>query len=370
MLSSYKETMLRVKKQLNILEHVSLAQFTTLHLGGTAKYFCSCSSADELKQALQFAKEKNLRAQILGGGSNTIFADEGFDGLVVKIDLKGISFVEDGNDILVTAKAGEDWETVVKMCVEKGFAGIECLSGIPGLVGATPIQNVGAYGQEVKDTIEVVKVLVRETQNEKELRNADCGFSYRQSRFKVQDSGKYIVTEVMFRLKKNGRPTIHYPEVKKIIEASVPLSSFADGRESLEAVRNVVLSLRKKKSMVIDPNDPNTRSVGSFFLNPIVSNGQWNMVNEQWEKIGGTAELPMFPFEDKKKIPAAWLIEQSGFKKGYTANGVGISENHTLALVNRGGTTKALSALAKEIQDGVKQQFGIRLELEPVFVNY
>ncbi len=347
-----------------IQENIRLADYTTLRLGGVAKYFCSCSSMEELKESLQFAKGKNLRAHILGGGSNTIFADKGFDGLVVKIDLRGVSFVDNGNDILVTAKAGEDWESFVKMCVEKGFAGIECLSGIPGSVGATPIQNVGAYGQEVKDTIESVIVLNRSTLEMRSLRNAECGFGYRQSRFKQQDKDTFIVTEVTFRLNKNSRPTINYPEVKKIVEASVPIASLADGKESLEAVRNIVLSLRKKKSMVIDANDPNTRSVGSFFLNPIVSNEQLTMVNEQWRKIGGTAEVPTFPFENKKKIPAAWLIERSGFKKGYAKNGVGISNNHPLALVNYNGTTKALLALAEEIRDGVEKMFGIRLELE------
>ena len=352
-----------------IQENIKLADYTTLQLGGRAKYFCECSSADELKEALMFAKEKNLHLHILGGGSNTIFADGGFDGLILKVNLKGISFIEDGDEIFVTAKAGEDWEKFTALCVEKGYAGVECLSGIPGLVGATPIQNVGAYGQEVKDTIEEVRVLERETLNEKVFRNEECGFSYRQSRFKLHDSGKYIVTEVTFRLKKNGRPAINYPEVKKIVEASVPLSRLADGKDSLEAVRNVVLSLRKKKSMIIDPSDANTQSVGSFFMNPIIEHDQHSAISNQWKKIGDGSEVPSFPFENKKKIPAAWLIEKSGFKKGFTREGVGISDNHTLALVNRGGTTKALLALSKQIQEDVEKTFGIRLELEPVIVQ-
>lgn len=168
---------------------------------------------------------------------------------------------------------------------------------------------------------------------------------------------------------KNGTPTINYPEVEKIIEASVPLSSLADGKESLTAVRNVVLSLRKKKSMVIDPNDPNTKSVGSFFMNPIVDSDQLSVISKLWKKNGDGTEIPTFPFEDQVKIPAAWLIEKSGFKKGYTKNGVGISDNHTLALVNRGGTTSALLALAQEIQHRVEQTFGIRLEIEPVIIS-
>lgn len=355
--------------RVTILENISLSPYTTLQLGGAAKYFCNCTSAEEIKEALEFAKKENLRTHILAGGSNTIFSDDGFDGLVVKVGLTGISFFDDEKDVLAVVKAGEEWEHFVATCVEKGYAGVECLSGIPGSVGATPIQNVGAYGQEVNDTIEEVTALETLTLKEKIFRNEECGFSYRQSRFKLQDSGKYIITEVTFRLKKNGRPTINYPEVKKIIEASVPLSSLADGRESLEAVRKVVLSLRKKKSMVIDPLDPNTKSVGSFFMNPVVSRSQYLVISNQWKKIGDGSEIPTFQFENKLKIPAAWLIEKSGFQKGYTNNNVGISERHTLALVNRGGTTSALLSLAKEIQDGVEKKFGIHLELEPVIVQ-
>lgn len=345
-------------------ENIPLWQYTTLHLGGKAKYFCECNSIDDIRSALQFSKEKNIRAHILGGGSNTIFSDDGFNGLVIKIGLRGLSFVSDGNDILIIAKAGEDWESFVAMTVEKGYAGIECLSGIPGLVGATPIQNVGAYGQEVKDTIESVNVLDLRSLEEKVFQNSDCRFSYRESRFKQQDAGNYIVTEVTFRLKSNGRPSTAYPEVQKMIEQKVPLANLADGTESLSAVRNIVLSLRKKKSMVIDPNDPNSRSVGSFFLNPIVDNNTLSNVLVQWKSIGDGTSVPTFPFGELKKIPAAWLIEKSGFKKGYKKDGVGISENHTLALVNYDGTTKSLLRLAEEIQQGVEQTFNIRLQLE------
>ncbi len=351
-------------------ENISLKDFTTLKLGGTAKYFCFCSSVDELKEALQFARGNKMRAHLLGGGSNTIFSDEGFNGLVMKIGLKGTSVVDDDNDILISIKAGEEWESFVRVCVDKGYAGNECLSGIPGLVGATPIQNVGAYGQEVKDIIESVKVLERETLNEIEFRNGDCNFSYRSSRFKSHDSGKYIVTEVTFRLRKNGRPTIRYPEVKKIVEASVNLPTLADGRESLDVVRNVVLALRKKKSMVIDPDDPNSRSVGSFFLNPVVNEAVHSSIRSHWKTIGDGTDVPAFPFEKNKKIPAAWLIEKSGFKKGFKKNGVGISENHPLALVNYQGTTTAMLELAAEIQNGVRKVFNLSLELEANVISY
>ena len=351
-------------KMLLIKDHIDLKPFTTLNLGGSADYFCECTSVSEIKEGLRFARKKNIRHHILGGGSNTIFSDTGFSGLVLKIDLKGISFEDNGKYVIARVKAGEDWESFVRSTVEKGYGGLECLSGIPGSVGATPIQNVGAYGQEVKETIVSVNVLEKETMEEKEFITKDCQFSYRTSRFKSQDAGKYIVTEVTYRLTKNGRPVIHYPEVKKIIEASVNLSSLSDGREALEAVRNIVLSLRRKKSMVIDPNDMNTRSVGSFFLNPIVGDDILSHIASTWKKIGDGSEVPAFSFENKKKIPAAWLIEKSGFKKGYKQNGVGISENHTLALVNYHGTTAALLELAEEIRSGVHSVFGIHLELE------
>jgi len=354
---------------ITIQEHIPLKDLTTIRLGGYAAFFCLCHTVTDLKDALSIAHAKDLRVHVLGDGSNTIFSDDGFNGMVLKVDLKGISYSDDGNDVLVRVKAGENWESFVKTVVGKGFAGVECLSGIPGSVGATPIQNVGAYGQEVKDVIEMVKVLNKKSLREEEFVTQDCNFSYRTSRFKTEDAGKYIVTEVTFRLKKNGRPTIHYPEVKKIVDASVNLSAQADGVVSLLAVRSIILSLRAKKSMVIDSNDPNTCSVGSFFLNPIVEERMLDQVKKTWEKIGDGTPVPIFPFGQKQKIPAAWLIEKSGFKKGYKKNGVGISEHHTLALVNYNGTTKDLLDLADEIQWGVYKIFQLQLELEANIIS-
>jgi UDP-N-acetylmuramate dehydrogenase len=345
-------------------EHIPLEQFTTIRLGGPARYFVQCRSTEELKEVLSAAASQGIRVHILGGGSNTIFSDEGFNGLIVKVGMKGISFAEDGSDVVAEVKAGEDWDAFVAASVENGYGGIECLSGIPGSVGATPIQNVGAYGQEVKDTIESVSVLDRKTLTEHTFSNEECRFSYRTSRLKSEDAGRYIVTAVTFRLKKNGRPVIQYPEVKKIIDTQTDLSVLKDGRESLTAVRSIVLALRAKKSMVLDPNDPNTRSVGSFFLNPIVDDETLTSVRELWSRIGDGTAVPVFPFGTKNKIPAAWLIERSGFKKGLKKNGVGISEHHTLALVNYDGTTSALLALAREVQAGVNAVFRISLELE------
>jgi UDP-N-acetylmuramate dehydrogenase len=349
---------------MEILHNIPLADKTTIRLGGPAAQFAACTSVDELREVLTYARQQALRVQLLGGGSNTVFADAGFNGLVVKVDMKGITYHDQGNHILASVNAGEGWDQFVQETVEKGYSGIECLSGIPGSVGATPIQNVGAYGQEVKDTIVDVTVLDGTSLEERTFTAAECTFSYRTSRFKTSDAGRYIVTRVTFRLKKNGRPTIHYPEVKKRIEATINLSSLKDGSESLLAVRSVVLGLRAAKSMVIDPNDPNTRSVGSFFLNPIVDHAVLQHVEEVWKRVGDGSDVPVFPFGSLKKVPAAWLIERSGFNKGYTKNGVGISAHHTLALVNLNGTTAALMELAAEIRHGVFGVFGLQLEME------
>lgn len=349
---------------MEILRNIPLADRTTIRLGGPASYFCSCTSVDHLREALSFAQREQLRVQVLGGGSNTVFSDAGFHGLVLSVELTGVSHRDDGNHVLVDVGAGEHWDRFVAESIENGHAGIECLSGIPGSVGATPIQNVGAYGQEVKDTIVAVTVLDRASLEIRTFSAADCGFSYRTSRFKTVDADRFIVTQVTFRLKKNGRPTIHYPEVKRKIEASINLSALQNGSESLRAVRTVVLALRAGKSMVMDQNDPNTRSVGSFFLNPIVDAASLSAIQSKWEQIGDGSPVPTFPFGAQTKIPAAWLIERSGFKKGYSKNGVGISSNHTLALVNLGGTTAALMDLAQEIQRGVSAAFGLHLEME------
>ncbi|NUN69883.1 MAG: UDP-N-acetylmuramate dehydrogenase [Bacteroidetes bacterium] len=347
-----------------ILRNIPLADRTTIRLGGPASHFCSCATVDDLRDALLYAQQHGLRVQLLGGGSNTVFSDVGFNGLVIGVDLKGITYREEEGAVLAEVAAGEDWDQFVAATVRKGYAGIECLSGIPGSVGATPIQNVGAYGQEVKDTIVSVTVLDRSTSDVRTFTLSECAFSYRTSRFKTTDAGRYIVTSVSFRLQPNGRPTIHYPEVRKKIEASVDLQALKDGTESLTAVRTIVLALRAGKSMVIDPNDPNTRSVGSFFLNPIVGDEALAAVRRTWETIGDGTPVPVFPFGAQTKIPAAWLIERSGFTKGYTRNGVGISARHTLALVNLGGTTAALMELAAEIQQGVFRTFGLHLEME------
>lgn len=346
-------------------ENVNLSEYTTIKLGGTARYFIDCYSADNIKKALTFARENNLEAYIMGGGSNLVFPDEGVNGIVIRNKILGIVFEEEnGGYAAAVSGGGENWDELVRLCIDNGLAGIECLSGIPGSVGATPIQNVGAYGQEVKDTIVSVNAINKETLENITFSNDECRFSYRESRFKKEDKDKYIITSVTFRLKQNGEPVIKYNELQNYITENTSFTSLPPGREKLAAVRDAVLAIRKKKSMVIDPADPDSISCGSFFMNPIISIDEFGALQS---KLAGV-QVPNFSAEKGVKIPAAWLIENSGFAKGYTKNGAGISYSHTLALVNRGGTAKDLLHLASEITAAVKEKFGITLQKEPVVV--
>jgi len=346
-------------------EDVLLAPYTTLQLGGPARHFARCESVDQFRASLTWAAQNALPVQILGGGSNTIFSDDGFLGLVLHISLSGVGFIAEKDAILATAAGGEDWDSFVHLCVERGLAGIECLAGIPGQVGATPIQNVGAYGQEVRDSIAGLRALDRQSLKIVEFSADDCDFAYRQSRFKTADRNRYIITDVTFRLRPEGRPELRYPELRRTIEQSVDLASLESGAPILTAVRNAVLALRRSKSMVVDPDDPDSRSAGSFFLNPILSEEQFATLRE---RVSAPSSIPQFPAPNGKKIPAAWLVEQAGYHKGYRQGGVGISIHHALALVNRNGTTRDLLNLASAIQNEVFQKFDIHLEREPVVV--
>jgi UDP-N-acetylmuramate dehydrogenase len=346
-------------------EDISLAPYTTLQLGGPARHFASCESIDQLRFGLIWAAQNALPVQILGGGSNTIFPDDGFPGLVLHIALSGIGFIAEKDAIRVTAAAGEDWDAFVHLCVERGLAGIECLVGIPGQVGATPIQNVGAYGQEVRDSIVALRALDRRSLKIVEFSAEECDFAYRQSRFKAADQNCYIVTDVTFLLRPEGRPELRYPELRRSIEESVDLASLESGAPILTAVRDAVLTLRRSKSMVVDPDDPDSRSAGSFFLNPILSKEQFAALRE---RVPDLSSIPQFPAPGGIKVPAAWLVEQTGYHKGYCQGNVAISTHHALALVNRNGTTRELLNLASTIQHEVLQKFDIHLEREPVVV--
>lgn len=350
---------------IDLQENVRLSRYSTIGLGGNARLFAVCKTVDEIHEALAYAQQNAFKVHVLGGGSNVIFADEGFDGLVLKIETKGVSFEGGGS---VTAAAGEQWDAFVVQCIDRGLGGLECLSGIPGLVGATPIQNVGAYGQEVADSIVSLKAIDRKTFANVEFASRDCGFAYRQSRFKMQDVDRYVITEVTFQLREDGRAVIGYPELQRFIASTTNIEAVPSGAPVLRIVRDAVLALRRKKSMVLDPHDPNTRSVGSFFMNPVVSVSRFNEIQSQWQDSVGVGRIPTFPSGDNVKIPAAWLVEKAGFTKGYRMGNVGVSQNHSLALVNHGGSSAELLDLAVRIQKAVHDRFGISLEREPVVV--
>jgi len=338
------------------MENISIAPYTTIRLGGQARYFSRCTNVDHIRNNLRWADNLGIPVQLLGGGSNIIFPDDGYDGLILQIALQGATFTTQG----VTAASGETWDTIVANSIKRGLAGLECLSGIPGQVGATPIQNVGAYGQEVSDTILWIEALDRTSLEIISIPGSECNFEYRQSRFKTSDAEKYIITSVHYRLNPDGKPTISYPELKQ--QAHEELSG-QSGPQALSATRNAVLALRRNKSMIIDVEDPNSRSVGSFFLNPVIDSEQAKELKLAYPK------LPHYPFLEKIKIPAAWLVEQAGFTKGYRCGGIGISERHTLALINLNGSTKELLKLAEKIKDSIISKFGIALKIEPTIVS-
>lgn len=344
-------------------ENIRLADYTTLKIGGAARFFVQAETERQVVEAFDFAEKNEFDIFVLGGGSNVLIADEGFDGLVLQIAIKGISdFREIGDNIFVTAQAGEDWDEFVKFCVEKNLAGVECLSGIPGFIGGTPVQNVGAYGQEVSETITNVRVFDRKSREILELTNADCRFAYRTSLFNTTERNRFIVLAVTYALKKNGEPKIVYKDLLQFFEGKKP---------SLPKTREAVLAIRRAKSMIIEKHDPNAKSAGSFFKNPVISRADFAEIAETAQNLG----LEYAPFftvdENTVKIPAAWLIEKSGFEKGYIKGRAGLSTRHTLALINRGNATaKEILALKDAIQTAVESKFRVNLEPEPVFVGF
>jgi UDP-N-acetylmuramate dehydrogenase len=331
---------------------VELAPLTTLRLGGPAARLVEARSEAELVEAVR----SQSPALVLAGGSNVVIADEGVGGTVVRVLSRGIE--RDGARLVVAA--GESWDAVVEMCVAEGLQGFECLSGIPGSVGATPIQNVGAYGQEVAETVESVRVLDRATDRVIDMPASECGFEYRSSVFKYHD--RRVVLSVTFRMNAAGESgPLRYAELARALD--VPVGGVAP----LAEVREAVLALRRGKGMVIDAADPDSVSAGSFFTNPILDVAAF----EAFAARAG-APPPAWPEPDGQvKTSAAWLIEQAGFHRGYGNGRVGISTKHTLALVNRGGATTAeLMSLAREIATGVRDRFGVDLHPEPVLVGH
>jgi UDP-N-acetylmuramate dehydrogenase len=351
---------------------VRLADHTTIGLGGPARGFVSADTEAGLIEAVQAADSRGEPVLILGGGSNLVVADEGFDGTVVQVATRGVGHgashrashgAEPG---LVTVAAGEEWDAVVAGTIAAGLAGLECLSGIPGLAGATPIQNVGAYGQEVAQVITEVRAYDRKERKILFMPNGQCGFGYRTSFFRGGD--RHVVLGVTFRLDPDPLSApVRYPELAAALGIGV------GERVKCAEVRSAVLELRRRKGMVIDPADPDTRSVGSFFVNPVLDAAALARVEATARaRCGEDAKVPRFDAGDGMvKVPAAWLIEQAGFGKGYDpGHGARISAKHTLALVNSGSaTTSDLIALASQIRDAVQDCFGVRLAPEPVLIG-
>lgn len=346
-----------------IRENVPLAPLTTLGVGGPARFFAEAGSAEEVRRAVHHAAERGLPLFVLGGGSNLVVSDAGWPGLVLRIRIAGIEEREEGEKINFEVGAGEEWDRFVARAVARNCAGVECLSGIPGSVGGTPVQNVGAYGQEVSETIASVQALDLKDGQLRELCNPACGFAYRTSLFNTSERGRYIILRVSYALTPGGQPRIEYADLKKYF-------SGRSGVPSLAEVRDAVRHIRAGKAMLIVPGDEDCRSAGSFFKNPVLTAEQHQQLSRRAEAMG--LQVPSYPaLSAQHKVSAAWLVEHSGLAKGYTRGRVGISRKHALAIVNRGGATAAeVIALKNEIQQRVADTFGIQLSPEPVFVGF
>jgi len=350
-----------------LCEQVNLAGYTTLRLGGPARRFVEATTGDELIGTVRKADETGEDVLVLGGGSNLVVADEGFPGTVVHVATRGVTVTPGAHEgrVLVRAQAGEEWEPFVARCVDEGFAGVECLSGIPGRLGATPIQNVGAYGQDVSETIVEVRAYDRERGEVVTLDRDACRFNYRTSAFK--GSSRHVVLEVAFALELADLSTpVRYAELARSLGVE------PGARVPLKDAREAVLDLRRGKGMVLDAADPDTRSAGSFFTNPILAADQVAELEKRVaDRLGPDAAFPRYPEAGGRvKTSAAWLIDKAGFAKGHTRGPVRISSKHTLALTNPGGARTAdLLELAREVRDGVREAFGVTLVNEPVFVG-
>jgi UDP-N-acetylmuramate dehydrogenase len=346
---------------MKIERDVPLAPRTTMEVGGRARFFAEAETEDDVREALAWAAERDLPVEVLGGGSNVIVADRGLEALVLRYRAEAIG---DRGDGVVEVAAGVSWDALVSWAVERGYAGLECLSGIPGDVGAAPMQNVGAYGQEVAETIERVSTVSRTTGERSSFDARACGFGYRDSVFKGREAGRHVVTEVRFRLRPGGPPTIRYPELERAVRDA--------GEPDLATVRRTVIALRRNKSMVIDPSDENHRSAGSFFVNPVLDDDGLAVTEERVKaQLGDEVTMPRYPAEGGTKLPAAWLIERAGMTKGTTRGRVGISTKHCLALVNRGGATAGeLIAFAAEVRAAVRELFAVALTPEPRLLGF
>lgn len=346
---------------MNIKQNYPLKSLTTFGIGGPAKYLAEVKTIKEVREAIRFAKNRSLPFYILGEGSNVLISDEGYDGLVILNRIRGFKNEKMGKNIFVTIGAGENWDSVVKKCVEKNWAGIECLSGIPGAIGAGPVQNIGAYGQTISDTLVEVNAVDVKKNKIVTLDREECKFRYRKSIFNTEEAGRYIITSVKLKLLPNTSPTIVYHDLKnKFVSHKKP---------SLADVRKAVLGIRASKGMVIMPEYESFKSAGSFFKNPILSADAFEKIKN---KISSNCKTPWnWELPKKKvKISAACLIQASGFAPGYRLGNVGISPKHTLALINCGnGTAREIIILVQLIQEKIKTKFNLILQPEVQFLG-
>lgn len=340
-------------------EHVALAPLTTFGIGGPARWFAEASTESEIVEAVEFARDHQLPLFVLGGGSNLLISDAGFPGVVLHIALRGVEIESCSDGMIFRAAAGEDWDGFVREAIKHNCAGVECLAGIPGTVGGTPIQNVGAYGQEVADTIVKVRAYDRTTNQFVDMAKEECSFSYRRSMFNSTARDRYIVSRVDYLLRPGAPARIAYADLQRRFSGE-------NIAPSLEQVAEVVREIRHGKGMLFVEGEQDCRSAGSFFKNPVISDSHF----EELQRKEGV-DVPHYPAGDGKvKVPAAWLMERAGFTKGYAMGKAGVSSRHTLALINRGGATAAdIYSLRDKVIAGVKARFDISLEPEPVVVG-
>ncbi len=342
---------------LEIRENYPLRDITTFGIGGPARYFAAAHNEAHVREACAFARENRIPLLVLGGGSNILVSDTGFPGLVILNRIKGFNSRTRGQYVFVTAGAGEDWDSFVKRCVENGWQGLECLSGIPGTVGAAPVQNIGAYGQSVDACISEVRAVDVHTGGEVSLSSNECGFEYRKSIFNSQSAGRYIITQVTFRLVPEGVPELTYHDLKK---------HFPDDSAVTPAkVRNAVLEVRNGKGLLILEGYESFKSAGSFFKNPVISAGQFEKVNEIIQKEGCGANWAWPRRSGDIKVSAACLIQCAGYTRGHRQGNVGLSPKHTLVIINHHDAAAAeVIAFARQVQGKVREKFGVLIEPE------
>ena len=347
---------------MTVREHVALSRHCTLGVGGAARFFVEAADETTVLRALEWAQARGVPFLALGGGSNLVVADTGVEACVVKLALRGITTKDAAGAVEVTASAGEPWDELVAFVVARGWAGLECLSGIPGLVGATPIQNVGAYGQEVSETLVAVRALDTTAGRVVDVAARECGFAYRDSRFKRDEPGRYVILSVTYCLTPGGAPCVRYAEVER------HLASRGLHAASLVEVRDSVLAIRRSKSMVIETADENRRSCGSFFTNAVVDPAD----AERVARAAGEADMPRWPQPDGRvKLSSAWLIERAGYRRGHREGPVGLSTRHALAVVAHDGASAAdVVGFARRVAAAVETRFGVRLTPEPVYWGF